>query len=106
MNKLIEIESEYGTILVESADEKEVITRSGERGGIGTIAKQKFEEALQAVKVVSNNIIGKADEFLNSPDEVNIKIGLKFTASAGVIVAKSSTEGNLEISITWKKKPN
>lgn len=104
MNKLIEIESEYGIILVESADAKEVMTRgSGTRDAIGVIAKQKFEDALRTIKAVSNNIIGKADEFLNSPDEINIKIGLKFTAEAGVIFAKSSTEGNLEISITWKK---
>lgn len=106
MDKILEFETEDGTILIEVEDDVST-------GGLANISdsgftrsKKKFEEALQMVNHVSNKVISQIKKIQDSPEEVCVKLGVKFSAEAGVVIAKSSTEGNLEIAITWKKQTN
>jgi hypothetical protein len=41
---------------------------------------------------------------VSSPQQVNIELGLKFTAAAGIIIAKVGAEGHCKVSLTWTKK--
>ena len=107
MNKLIEFESEFGTITIES----EETSRSGTRnfsagGGTAEKAKEKFEQSINVLQSVSKSIIGQLNDVKDTlkPDEIEIKVGLKFTAEAGAFIAKTSAEGNLEITIKWKNE--
>lgn len=36
------------------------------------------------------------------PDEVEVKFGVKVTGGANWLIAKAATEGNFEITLTWK----
>ncbi|WP_329484213.1 hypothetical protein OG555_18860 [Kribbella sp. NBC_01484] len=36
-----------------------------------------------------------------NPAEVELKLGVKLTAEAGAIIAKTSAEGNLEVTLRW-----
>lgn len=36
------------------------------------------------------------------PDEVEVKFGVKVTGTASWLIAKAATEGNFEITLTWK----
>lgn len=36
------------------------------------------------------------------PDEVEVKFGVKVTGTANWLIAKAATEGNFEITLTWK----
>jgi hypothetical protein len=37
-----------------------------------------------------------------APDEIEVKIGLKVSGTANWVIAKAATEGNIEITLTWK----
>jgi len=37
-----------------------------------------------------------------SPDEVEVKFGVKVTGTAHWLIAKAATEGNFEVTLTWK----
>jgi Trypsin-co-occurring domain 1 len=39
------------------------------------------------------------------PDEVEVKFGVKVTGTMNWLVAKAATEGNFEISLTWRRRP-
>ena len=41
-----------------------------------------------------------------APDEVQVKFGLKVSGEANWWVAKAATEGNLEVTLTWKGSPS
>lgn len=108
MAKTIEFESEYGNILIEVEGNKRPGTRdfSNTDAAIEKSAK-KFSDSLEVLKNVSTAVIAKLNDVKEDlrPDEVEVKVGLKFTAEAGAIIAKTSVEGNLEVTIKWKTTP-
>ncbi|MCY9787027.1 hypothetical protein KIK06_24390 [Nocardiopsis sp. EMB25] len=63
-------------------------------------ATQTFTEKLSTVrKAVSATL----DELGNSlkPDVIKVTFGVKLTAEAGAVIAKSSVEGNLHVQMQW-----
>jgi predicted neutral ceramidase superfamily lipid hydrolase len=40
-----------------------------------------------------------------APREVEVKFGIKVSGTANWLVAKAATEGNFEVTLTWKPKP-
>ncbi|HEX2810753.1 MAG TPA: CU044_2847 family protein [Kineosporiaceae bacterium] len=53
--------------------------------------------AIEAGKVV----LDKARE--GAPDEVQVKFGIKVTGAANWFVARASTDGTFEVTMTWKR---
>lgn len=105
MNKFIEFESEFGTIKIEAEETTRNSTRSFNSGSDATEkAKEKFEQSITVLQNVSQAVIGKLNATTQAlkPDEIEIKVGLKFSAEAGAFIAKTSAEGNLEVTIKWK----
>ena len=66
-------------------------------------AKTSFADAMDKIKPVAANIIGKVRELKDSPDEVEVKFGVKMTAEMGAVIASANVEGNYEITLKWKK---
>lgn len=107
MNKLVEFQSEFGTILIESEETSKGGTRSfSSEDTVADRATEKFEQSINVLQSVSKSIIGKLNDVKDAlkPDEIEIKVGLKFTAEAGAFIAKTSAEGNLEVTIKWKNE--
>jgi hypothetical protein len=48
-------------------------------------------------------VLAKAREA--TPDEVVVKFGIKVSGAANWLVAKAATEGNFEVTMTWKPQP-
>lgn len=103
-SKLLEYESDYGLITIEIESGNKNITR-GSKLDTNQSEKMlpKFEAAISTVQKIGNLVVNQIDKLISKPDSVTVKVGLKFTAEAGAIIAKTSAEGNLELSMTWKK---
>lgn len=103
MPHLIEFDSEFGPIQIETNDTT-VATRSFATSDTGEKAKVKFEESLEVLERVSRSVVGNLKRAAKSvqPDEVEVKLGLKFSAEAGAFIAKAGTEGALEVVMKWK----
>ncbi len=118
-SRLIEFVCEEGTLLVEMESESISATGIRDSGAIRTgndahrgeddSLQQKvvksamhFDSAIQVIKVVGDSVINKISQLGQKPDEISIKVGLKFTAEAGAIIAKTAAEGNLEVTLLWK----
>jgi hypothetical protein len=39
------------------------------------------------------------------PDELQVKFGIKVTGTMNWLVAKAATEGNFEVTLTWRPEP-
>lgn len=66
-------------------------------------AQTSFVQAIDKIKPVAANIIGKVRELQDSPDEVEVKFGIKMNAKIGAVIASANVEGNYEITLKWKK---
>jgi hypothetical protein len=55
-----------------------------------------LEPAIEAARVV----LAKIKEV--RPDEVQVKFGIKVSGTTSWLVAKAATEGNFEVTLTWK----
>lgn len=88
----------------------ETITTGGRtKVGAGTKVIEKSAEQIDEAVEVAKRVAGRAAQQFGTmdhrPDEVQFKLGLKFTAEAGALIAKTSAEGNIEITLTWKRTP-
>jgi len=106
MPKTIEFESDFGPILVEvegtqSRGMKNV--NREEKDAKPSKAEQRFNEAIDTLRNVSDALISKAHDIANTPDEFEVELGLTFKAETGVVIAKASTEGNLKVKMKWNK---
>ena len=95
-------ESKHGTIYVDVEERSGGTTRGGEEKNIP--AMKKFEDAMGSVQSVANSVIDTLKNLVETPDEVQIKLGVRFSGEVGAIIAKAKTDANLDITLTWKKK--
>lgn len=100
MNELVVYETETGEIQIESF-ERVKSTRGPSRDA--DVVKKKFEEAISVIKTVGDSIVSKVKEIKDSPEEVSVELGFKFTVEAGVVIAKTSSEGTFKLTLSWKK---
>lgn len=109
MNKVIEFKTEAGeSVWVELDETQDSSSASGaEMQSVSSKdvkkVEGKFENALGTLKTVATAVIQKLDNITNAPDQVEVKVGLKFNIEAGVIIAKTSTEGNLSVTMRWER---
>ena len=110
MKKLLQFITDDGNeFYVEVQDENpQAATRSGtaveQTRGVIQNAANSFENALKPLKEVSNKIFNSLKDITNSPDEVQVELGLKFSAKAGIILTSLDSEANFKIILKWQNK--
>lgn len=62
--------------------------------------REAVTPAVEAAKVV----LDKMRE--TQPDQVEVKFGVKVSGKTDWLVAKAATEGNFEVTLTWKPQPD
>ena len=71
--------------------------------GIIQDAAGSFEKALKPLKEISNSIVNSIREIVQSPDEIGVELGLKFSTKAGIIITSLDSEANFKITLKWNK---
>jgi hypothetical protein len=62
-----------------------------------------FENAVSVIHPVAAALIAKLKNLGEGTEAVDLKFGIKFNAEAGVVIASTSTEASVEISIKWRR---
>lgn len=96
-----------GTIWIEVEDKKAKSAglqpaARGERGVVNR-ARDTFDEALSAVRPAAQAIINALADL--TPQELEITLGIKFTADAKAFIASAGAEATIGLKATWKKLP-
>lgn len=108
MNKIIEFETEDGkgaiAVEVEGSGRGGGMVRASTAGETLERSVVKFENALGPIQRVADLVITKIRQIAESPSEVAVEFGLKFSAEAGVVISKASAEANFKISVKWTSK--
>ncbi len=67
-------------------------------------AKESFESAVAQVKPAVDVLMAQLRDLTRQPDDVSLEFGIKFTAEAGALIAKTALEGNIKVTLAWKSK--
>ncbi|MGH8879355.1 MAG: CU044_2847 family protein [Stackebrandtia sp.] len=60
----------------------------------------RVRDAVEPAVRTARTVLERVRE--SGPDEVAVKFGVKVTGKVDWIVAKAATEGNFEVTLTWK----
>lgn len=86
------------TIRVEISNEG--LVRAGASEVIGT-ATERLDQAVGQVVRMGRRVIEQARAAADTPDAIELELGLKLTAKTGFVVAQSSGEAHVKIILKW-----
>jgi hypothetical protein len=88
-------------IIVESA----ISVVPGPASGGPQKIKDATEGFLESLKSIQEGVAEAFAGFQQKtrPDSLKMTVGIKFTAEAGAIIAKSSAEASLQVELTWTR---
>lgn len=84
-----------------------------ERGGMQRVgrsaeedkkAAKRFKEALEHVKPAAEAVLNAFKE-MNTPDEIGLEFGVKFSGKVGVMLASVDSEATFKVSLKWSNTP-
>lgn len=67
-------------------------------------ANRTFKDSIGVIKTIARNVITTTKDLVDPPKKMEIKLGVKFSAETGAIIAKAAAEGNIEVTITWESE--
>ena len=103
-NNIFEFGTDNQPILIELDDSVHVggmVEVSAASGAVGK-AKKNFEDSLDTIEEVANAVQKKVNSSSSKPAEIKVEFGLKFSAEAGAIIAKTAVEAHIKLTLTWK----
>lgn len=100
MGKLVKLETEHGSILIESSISERSGSLQQAGGGISDI-KKKLEDMLDVITPISESIIGSVDKLSKLPDSITAEYGLSITAEGNLFVVKAAGEASLKVTFAW-----
>lgn len=102
MKKLIKFEMEGQPVYVEAevseSDDMQRVSRGGQNEP--EKAKSRFADAVAGIKPAAELMLNALQE-MNTPDEIGLEFGLKFTAKTGVVFASADSEATFKVSLKW-----
>lgn len=99
MTRLVEYPLDGGgSILVEVDDGHDGPRRAADTGTPEKMTRT-FEETAKSIRPIGEALLAQAKAL--SPDSVELELGVKLNAKAGIVLASSSAEGNVKITLKW-----
>ena len=76
-----------------------------DRGDDGIVrAAGRLTDHLDCIREAAAEALATFQKRL-SPDEIKLSFGIKITAEAGAVIARSAVEGNLGLELVWRRPP-
>ncbi|MEU0431354.1 CU044_2847 family protein [Streptomyces sp. NPDC006290] len=101
MDGLVEFKTDEGALVVVEAVDDGSGSRLVARDDGTVQATRTFEGALEGVRAAAQSALRVFRDGSLRPDSVEIEFGVKLTAEAGALIAKSAVEGHLVVKLSW-----
>jgi hypothetical protein len=106
MNVLIAVPLEStGSVLMETVVEPTGVMPSARPGEIVATASKSLDAALERlqpmIQAIARATVAKLRDVAECPDDFGVEFGLKMTVDAGLVVAHTSGEANLQVTLRW-----
>ncbi len=102
MEDIVEFKTRDGAVVAVEASSEEAGSHLVARGDDGAVqATRTFEGALDGVRAAAESALRVFRDGTLRPDAVEIEFGVKLSAEAGALIAKSAVEGHLMVKLSW-----
>jgi len=110
MNILVAVPLENaGSVLMETVVEPTGVMPSARAGEIVATASQSLDSALERlqpmIQAIARATVAKIRDVAECPDDFGVEFGVKITVDAGLVVAHTSGEANLKVTLRWLRSP-
>lgn len=105
MTELLVFRLDDGGSVLAEVEEEPGVARAGRRGSVLQDTRLSFEKALDGVRDAASAALGRFREMSRSPDQIEIKFGVKLDAKAGAVIAQTGMQGHFEVKLTWARDP-
>ena len=110
MNRIIEYnldDTGQTTVLVEADDNipAQGQTRVSVGGMVTERASEVLDHALSGIRPIAAAVTRHVVDAVPDAQEIEVELGFKLTADAGVILARTGTEAHCKVSIRWVRNP-
>jgi alkanesulfonate monooxygenase SsuD/methylene tetrahydromethanopterin reductase-like flavin-dependent oxidoreductase (luciferase family) len=92
-------------VLMEVAEVDEGAVRVARPGEVVATATESFQAALARFRPMASAVVKQLRELADRPEEISVEFGLKLTADAGMVIAKTGGEANFKVSLVWRSQP-
>ncbi|WP_121394968.1 CU044_2847 family protein [Actinokineospora cianjurensis] len=89
-----------GTVSIE-VEEQPGMARAGRAATVLREATETLDQALANVRAAASAALGQFRAMANSPDEIEIKFGVKLDVQAGAVIARTGLQGQFEVKLKW-----
>jgi Trypsin-co-occurring domain 1 len=93
-----------GEVAVEVDDETAGIGRAGRVDDAANRAAHTYEQAMAAVRRAAEATVGQFRQLATSPSTVELEFGVKLTAEADAVIARTQAEAHLTVRLTWTEE--
>ena len=100
MAQLVRLPLENGGSIVVEADEDLGVVRAGKPGEVVAELEQTLESYLGGVQQAAGAVI---DKLRATGQEIELELGIKLSAKAGVIIANTAGEANIKVTVRWRR---
>ncbi|MFD5628905.1 CU044_2847 family protein [Streptomyces sp. NPDC127072] len=105
MDGRVEFKTDDGALVLVEGVEDEYGSRLVSRGDGPVQAARTFEGSLEGVRAAAESALRVFRDGSLRPDAVEIEFGVKLTAEAGALIARSAVEGHLVVKLSWSPGP-
>ena len=68
-----------------------------------THAESRFHDAIAKIRPAAEEVLTALHE-MNTPNEISIEFGIKFSGKVGAFIASADSEATFKISLKWMNK--
>jgi hypothetical protein len=102
MAEVIRVPLESGGVLAVEVDAPEAgVVKAGRAGHLAAEAAQTLESAVAALVPGATALLDKFRA--TKPSEVSLSFGIKLTAEAGAVIARTAGECNFAVTLRWRE---
>ncbi|HYT94315.1 MAG TPA: CU044_2847 family protein [Gemmataceae bacterium] len=106
MTELVSFDvADGGSVLVELDDDEPGIDRVARGDGLVSKASTTLEAALESIRPMLRALIAPLRDLdlpsVDRPTEVQVEFGVRLNAQVGAVLAKTETEGHLQVTMRW-----
>lgn len=89
-----------GSVIVQVDERQSGPGPAATPGELAARAKMTFEQAVSHLRPIAKAVVDQVKDL--GPHEVEVELGITFSAEAGVILAKTSAEASCKVTLTWQ----
>jgi hypothetical protein len=78
-------------------------TRAGRAQDAAVAVGRTLQQALEPIRPALQTVVDQLRGGVSPPDTIKLDFGIKFSADAGVVVARTATEASFSVSVEWHR---